>query len=140
MRELSFGKASFAARALRISVRSRNICLWSRKWSSIFGCSSILLSTNRLSSQSIMSILKEWKGFCCSTCESTWAICFSSKGILRGFKKIDCSFFVILWTAFVKIFAEFFYHDVVLTKILSKYSDTLMNDPEIKKTVTKLRL
>ncbi|MGN1386087.1 MAG: TrmB family transcriptional regulator [Bacillus sp. (in: firmicutes)] len=42
-------------------------------------------------------------------------------------------------TPFVKIFAEFFYHDVVLTKILSKYSDTLMSDPEIKNTVTKLR-
>ena len=40
---------------------------------------------------------------------------------------------------FVKIFAEFFYHDVVLTKILSKYSETLMKDPEIKNTVTKLR-
>jgi len=40
---------------------------------------------------------------------------------------------------FVKIFAEFFYHDVVLTKILGKYNDTLMNDPEIKNIVAKLR-
>lgn len=40
---------------------------------------------------------------------------------------------------FVKIFAEFFYHDVVLTKILSKYSDTLLHDPEIKGIITKLR-
>mgnify|MGYP003413480855 CR=1 FL=1 len=40
---------------------------------------------------------------------------------------------------FVKIFAEFFYHDVVLTKILSKYNETLMSDPEIKEIVTKLR-
>ncbi|MGM9929063.1 MAG: TrmB family transcriptional regulator [Bacillus sp. (in: firmicutes)] len=40
---------------------------------------------------------------------------------------------------FVKIFAEFFYHDVVLTKILNKYSDTLMDDPEIKEIITKLR-
>ena len=34
---------------------------------------------------------------------------------------------------FVKIFAEFFYHDVVLTKILSKYSDTLMKIPKSKR-------
>ncbi|MFS0782774.1 TrmB family transcriptional regulator [Bacillus sp. 1P06AnD] len=40
---------------------------------------------------------------------------------------------------FVKVFAEFFYHDVVLTKILGKYNETLMNDPEIKNIVTKLR-
>ncbi|WP_050614407.1 TrmB family transcriptional regulator [Bacillus testis] len=40
---------------------------------------------------------------------------------------------------FVKVFSEFFYHDVVLTKILGKYNETLMNDPEIKNIVTKLR-
>lgn len=40
---------------------------------------------------------------------------------------------------FVKVFAEFFHHDVVLTKILVKYNETLMNDPEIRNIVTKLR-
>lgn len=40
---------------------------------------------------------------------------------------------------FVKIFTEFFYHDVVLTQILKKYNDTLMSDPEIKEIVAKLR-
>lgn len=40
---------------------------------------------------------------------------------------------------FVKFFAEFFYHDIVLTKILEKYKETLMKDPEIMGFVTKLR-
>ncbi|MGM9922652.1 MAG: TrmB family transcriptional regulator [Bacillus sp. (in: firmicutes)] len=40
---------------------------------------------------------------------------------------------------FVKFFSEFFYHDMVLTRILGKYKDTLMNDSEIKSLVMKLR-
>ncbi|WP_019240746.1 MULTISPECIES: TrmB family transcriptional regulator [Bacillus] len=40
---------------------------------------------------------------------------------------------------FVKFFTEFFNHDVAITKIIDKYYDTLMSDPEIKSIVTKLR-
>ncbi|WP_042349339.1 TrmB family transcriptional regulator [Bacillus massiliigorillae] len=40
---------------------------------------------------------------------------------------------------FVKFFEEFFYHDIVLTKILGKYKDTIKQDPEIMDFVVKLR-
>lgn len=40
---------------------------------------------------------------------------------------------------FVKVFSEFFHHDVVLTAIMEKYKDILMNDPEIKQIVNRLR-
>jgi sugar-specific transcriptional regulator TrmB len=40
---------------------------------------------------------------------------------------------------FVKIFTEFFYHDVALTTINEKYHDLLMNEPEIRDILMKLR-
>ena len=40
---------------------------------------------------------------------------------------------------FVKFFVEFFYHDVVLTKITKKYEDQLMNDEEFKHLLLRLR-
>lgn len=40
---------------------------------------------------------------------------------------------------FVKFFAEFFYHDVVLTKVTKKYEDQLMNDEELKHLLLRLR-
>ncbi|MFP3668061.1 helix-turn-helix domain-containing protein [Priestia sp. SIMBA_032] len=41
--------------------------------------------------------------------------------------------------SFVKIFTEFFYHDVALTKINEKHYDLLMNDQEIRTILMKLR-
>ncbi|PFO08033.1 TrmB family transcriptional regulator [Bacillus sp. AFS076308] len=40
---------------------------------------------------------------------------------------------------FVKFFVEFFYHDVVLTKVTKKYEDQLMNDEEFKHLLLRLR-
>ena len=40
---------------------------------------------------------------------------------------------------FVKVFSEFFFHDVVLTAIMEKYQHIIMNDPEIKQIVNRLR-
>jgi len=40
---------------------------------------------------------------------------------------------------FVKFFAEFFYHDVALTKITKKYEEQLMQDDEIKQLLLRLR-
>ncbi|MGN1401577.1 MAG: TrmB family transcriptional regulator [Bacillus sp. (in: firmicutes)] len=40
---------------------------------------------------------------------------------------------------FVKVFSEFFFHDIVLTVIMDKYQHIIMNDPEIKKIVNRLR-
>jgi sugar-specific transcriptional regulator TrmB len=40
---------------------------------------------------------------------------------------------------FVKFFAEFFYHDVALTKITKKYEYQLMKDEEIKQLLLRLR-
>ncbi len=40
---------------------------------------------------------------------------------------------------FVKVFSEFFFHDVVLTAIMDKYQHLLMKDPEIKQIVNRLR-
>lgn len=39
----------------------------------------------------------------------------------------------------VKFFAEFFYHDVALTKITHKYKDTIMKDPSIHDLLLTLR-
>ncbi|OAH58693.1 TrmB family transcriptional regulator [Domibacillus aminovorans] len=41
--------------------------------------------------------------------------------------------------SFVKIFTEFFYHDVALTKINEKHYHLLMNDEEIRTILMKLR-
>ncbi|CDQ37915.1 MULTISPECIES: TrmB family transcriptional regulator [Virgibacillus] len=40
---------------------------------------------------------------------------------------------------FVKLFIEFFYHDVALAKINEKHSELLMNDQDIKHILMKLR-
>jgi HTH-type transcriptional regulator, sugar sensing transcriptional regulator len=40
---------------------------------------------------------------------------------------------------FVKFFAEFFYHDVALTKITKKFENQLMQDDEIKNLLLRLR-
>jgi sugar-specific transcriptional regulator TrmB len=40
---------------------------------------------------------------------------------------------------FIKIFTEFFYHDLALAKINEKHYDLLMNDSEIKSILMKLR-
>ncbi|MGM7723910.1 TrmB family transcriptional regulator [uncultured Metabacillus sp.] len=40
---------------------------------------------------------------------------------------------------FIKVFTEFFYHDVALAKINEKHFDLLMNDEEIKNILMKLR-
>ncbi|WP_416825637.1 TrmB family transcriptional regulator [Ectobacillus polymachus] len=40
---------------------------------------------------------------------------------------------------FIKVFIEFFYHDVALAKITEKHSDLIMNDEEIKSVLMKLR-
>ncbi|WP_416828791.1 TrmB family transcriptional regulator [Ectobacillus polymachus] len=40
---------------------------------------------------------------------------------------------------FVKFFSEFFYHDVALAKIASKYEEQLMNDKDIKPLLLRLR-
>ncbi|ULT56831.1 TrmB family transcriptional regulator [Neobacillus drentensis] len=40
---------------------------------------------------------------------------------------------------FVKFFVEFFYHDVVLTKVTKKYEDQLMKDEEFKHLLLRLR-
>ncbi|WP_096438304.1 TrmB family transcriptional regulator [Alteribacter populi] len=40
---------------------------------------------------------------------------------------------------FVKVFTEFFYHDVALTKISEKHHHLLMDDPEIRSILLKLR-
>lgn len=40
---------------------------------------------------------------------------------------------------FIKIFTEFFYHDVALAKINEKHYDLLMNDEEIRNILMKLR-
>ncbi|KAA0546317.1 helix-turn-helix domain-containing protein [Bacillus sp. BGMRC 2118] len=40
---------------------------------------------------------------------------------------------------FIKVFTEFFYHDVALAKITGKHSDTLMKDEEIRSILMKLR-
>lgn len=40
---------------------------------------------------------------------------------------------------FIKIFTEFFYHDLALAKINEKHYDLLMSDPDIKNTLMKLR-
>ncbi|MBY6037167.1 helix-turn-helix domain-containing protein [Fictibacillus nanhaiensis] len=42
-------------------------------------------------------------------------------------------------TPFIKVFVEFFYHDVALAKITEKHSELLMNDEEIKNVLMKLR-
>lgn len=39
----------------------------------------------------------------------------------------------------VKFFTEFFYHDVALTEITSKYRDTIMKDPAIRHLLLTLR-
>jgi len=41
--------------------------------------------------------------------------------------------------SFVKIFTEFFYHDIALSKISEKHYDLLMNDEEIRTILMKLR-
>lgn len=40
---------------------------------------------------------------------------------------------------FIKVFTEFFYHDVALAKINEKHFDLLMNDEEIRSILMKLR-
>jgi sugar-specific transcriptional regulator TrmB len=40
---------------------------------------------------------------------------------------------------FIKVFTEFFYHDVALAKITGKHSELLMNDEEIRNILMKLR-
>lgn len=40
---------------------------------------------------------------------------------------------------FIKVFIEFFYHDVALAKITEKHSELMMNDEEIKSVLMKLR-
>lgn len=40
---------------------------------------------------------------------------------------------------FVKLFIEFFYHDLALTKITEKHHDLFMNDEEIRSILMKLR-
>ncbi|GGE56651.1 transcriptional regulator [Pullulanibacillus camelliae] len=40
---------------------------------------------------------------------------------------------------FVKVFTEFFYHDVALARITEKHGETLMNDREIRSLLMKLR-
>jgi HTH-type transcriptional regulator, sugar sensing transcriptional regulator len=40
---------------------------------------------------------------------------------------------------FIKVFIEFFYHDVALAKITEKHADLMMNDEEIKSVLMKLR-
>jgi sugar-specific transcriptional regulator TrmB len=40
---------------------------------------------------------------------------------------------------FIKVFIEFFYHDVALAKITEKHSELIMNDEEIKNVLMKLR-
>lgn len=40
---------------------------------------------------------------------------------------------------FIKVFTEFFYHDVALAKINEKHFDLLMNDEEIRNILMKLR-
>ncbi|WP_345241807.1 TrmB family transcriptional regulator [Pontibacillus salipaludis] len=39
----------------------------------------------------------------------------------------------------VTFFKEFFYHDVALTEITKKYSDTILEDPSIRELLLKLR-
>jgi hypothetical protein len=39
----------------------------------------------------------------------------------------------------VKVFADFFYHDVALTHITKKYQEQLLQDPEIMELLTRLR-
>jgi sugar-specific transcriptional regulator TrmB len=40
---------------------------------------------------------------------------------------------------FVKFFADFFYHDVALTRITQKHHDLLFDDPEIRNMLIRLR-
>lgn len=40
---------------------------------------------------------------------------------------------------FVRVFTDYFYHDLLLTKITTKYSDMLMNDKEIMNQLLQLR-
>jgi HTH-type transcriptional regulator, sugar sensing transcriptional regulator len=40
---------------------------------------------------------------------------------------------------FIKVFVEFFYHDVALTKITEKHSELLMEDEEIRSVLMNLR-
>jgi HTH-type transcriptional regulator, sugar sensing transcriptional regulator len=40
---------------------------------------------------------------------------------------------------FIKVFIEFFYHDVALAKINEKHSELLMSDDEIRSVLMKLR-
>jgi HTH-type transcriptional regulator, sugar sensing transcriptional regulator len=40
---------------------------------------------------------------------------------------------------FIKVFIEFFYHDVALAKINEKHSELLLNDEEIRSVLMKLR-
>jgi len=40
---------------------------------------------------------------------------------------------------FIKVFIEFFYHDVALAKITEKHSELMMSDEEIKSVLMKLR-
>jgi len=40
---------------------------------------------------------------------------------------------------FIKVFAEFFYHDLVLTAIMDKYHHILMEDQDIKHIINRLR-
>jgi HTH-type transcriptional regulator, sugar sensing transcriptional regulator len=40
---------------------------------------------------------------------------------------------------FIKVFIEFFYHDVALAKINEKHSELLMNDDDIRSVLMKLR-
>ncbi|WP_078379814.1 TrmB family transcriptional regulator [Sutcliffiella halmapala] len=40
---------------------------------------------------------------------------------------------------FIKVFTEFFYHDVALAKITDKHAELLMNDEEIRTILMKLR-
>ncbi|MGV2720182.1 UNVERIFIED_CONTAM: hypothetical protein PO554_27345, partial [Klebsiella pneumoniae] len=40
---------------------------------------------------------------------------------------------------FVKVFTEFFYHDLALAKISRKHYDLMMNDDEIRSILMQLR-
>ncbi|MWV43733.1 TrmB family transcriptional regulator [Paenibacillus sp. HJL G12] len=40
---------------------------------------------------------------------------------------------------FVRVFTDYFYHDVLLSKITTKYNDVLMNDTEIMNQLLQLR-
>jgi HTH-type transcriptional regulator, sugar sensing transcriptional regulator len=62
--------------------------------------------------------------------------------LLNKFKSIRVSGWQALKTKsrpFIKVFIEFFYHDVALAKITEKHSELMMNDEEIKSVLMKLR-